>query len=167
IDDCRADSCNYRGTCVDGIHTFTCKCNPLAKGTYCDEVISICSDEARCGNNATCVDGTSNYTCHCQTGSMGYTCRINFDYCHSRPCQNGGQCINWFNEYYCVCQNGFDGKYCENGRGFHVLSAVTVTYSNKQFLAIKATLGASGRSVNSSWCEDYYWLCKSRIARPV
>ena len=37
IDDCKPDSCNKHGQCIDGINAFTCKCDVSYKGTRCTE----------------------------------------------------------------------------------------------------------------------------------
>ena len=37
IDDCKPDSCNKHGQCIDGINAFTCKCDVSYKGTRCNE----------------------------------------------------------------------------------------------------------------------------------
>jgi CUB/sushi domain-containing protein len=73
IDDCVGHTCGPHGTCVDGLASFSCQCEPGFEQTmrrgepFCGNVDDCGSH--KCGEHGTCVDQIQGYTCAC---SMGY-----------------------------------------------------------------------------------------------
>ena len=125
IDECLANggagqTCKNNGTCIDGINTFTCDCQPGFTGDLCEVDIDECAPRP-CLNGATCVDGVNSFSCDCTPRFMGSTCSLPYDPCASAPCLNGALCRKEQEErmggqdYSCSCIRGFQGTNCEVG----------------------------------------------------
>ncbi len=140
IDNCKPDPCHH-GTCIDGIASYTCNCEPGYTGYRCENQLNECHSNP-CQNGGKCVDLVNKYICQCQHGTSGEewcinnsavfvtlgfvcfilkkvfashtgtNCEINFDDCASNPCDYG-ICKDGINRYECVCKPGFTG---ESGR---------------------------------------------------
>eukprot|EP00061_Rhincodon_typus_P004945 g23784.t1 len=67
-------SCFNDGTCIDGINSYTCRCQPGFTGSNCQFDIDEC-DSKPCQNGATCVDGLGGYRCTCPSGYSGNNCQ--------------------------------------------------------------------------------------------
>uniref|UniRef100_A0A8C9UBQ6 Notch receptor 3 n=1 Tax=Scleropages formosus TaxID=113540 RepID=A0A8C9UBQ6_SCLFO len=109
IDNCQPDPCHH-GTCVDGIASYTCNCDPGYTGYRCENQLNECHSNP-CQNGGKCVDLVNKYICQCRHGTSGTNCEINFDDCASNPCDYG-ICKDGINRYDCVCKPGFTGPLC-------------------------------------------------------
>lgn len=137
INNCKPDPCHH-GTCVDGIASYTCNCEPGYTGYRCENQLNECHSNP-CQNSGKCVDLVNKYICQCQHGTSGEgwcisnsavfvtlgfvcyilkkvfashtgtNCEINFDDCASNPCDYG-ICKDGINRYECVCKPGFSGE---------------------------------------------------------
>uniref|UniRef100_A0A3B4DMT3 von Willebrand factor D and EGF domains n=1 Tax=Pygocentrus nattereri TaxID=42514 RepID=A0A3B4DMT3_PYGNA len=114
--DCRSNPC-WRGECVDGLNSFTCRCPEGFTGKYIS-IKSLCLKETVayvpialmntfvCGENMEC---TLPNTCSCKEGYTGYNCHIAV----CRPdCKNRGKCVK---PNVCECPAGYSGPTCEEG----------------------------------------------------
>ena len=54
-------------TCVDGVHSFSCKCSQGFSGKVCDVNVDECASQP-CANGATCRDLINGYTCRWVSG---------------------------------------------------------------------------------------------------
>lgn len=96
IDDCVGHSCGPRGTCVDGVQDYTCRCEAGFETRVLDNGEKWCGnvDDCgvnQCGEHGLCVDLISDYTCDCEAGydlqsvaSPNRTDKV----CMARPCPN-------------------------------------------------------------------------------
>ena len=64
-------NCN-NGTCIQGIGSITCVCEPGFTGTDCSTDINEC-EGVNC-NNGTCIQGIGSITCVCEPGFTGEFC---------------------------------------------------------------------------------------------
>ena len=71
--DCEEANCN-NGTCMQGIGSITCACEPGFTGTDCSTDINECAG-VDC-NNGVCMDGINTFTCVCDLDATGELCRI-------------------------------------------------------------------------------------------
>ncbi|XP_078658415.1 uncharacterized protein LOC144903853 isoform X5 [Branchiostoma floridae x Branchiostoma belcheri] len=110
-DDCCGATC-LQGTCVDGVNTYTCNCNPGYEGYRCETNTNDCRG-VTCYNGGNCVDGVNRYTCNCNSGYEGTHCETNTNDCRGVICQNGGTCVDGVNRYTCDCNPGYEGTHCE------------------------------------------------------
>ena len=62
LDDCESGPCMNNGTCVDGIHSFSCECSQGFTGKVCDVIVNECASQP-CANGATCRDIINGYVC--------------------------------------------------------------------------------------------------------
>ena len=113
VDQCLTENitCNSRGTCVDGILSYTCNCNPGYTGTDC-ELVDYCGGVI-CNNNGICQNVNNTYTCLCAAGFTGSDCRLT-DYCLGVNCSDRGSCQNEDSSYTCDCNPGYTGVLCED-----------------------------------------------------
>jgi EGF-like domain len=103
INDCPQDRCQApAGTCVDGINTHGCTCNPGFSGMDC--VNDICTPNP-CRNGGTC--SRTGTLCTCPAGFSGANCQI--DACSPNPCQHGGVCSRTAQGASCSCGSGSSG----------------------------------------------------------
>ena len=72
INDCYSHPCKNSGTCVDGLHNYTCQCAHLYNGTNCEnDLREYGCDVPRCLNGGTCVTvSAQNYRCDCVNGKL-------------------------------------------------------------------------------------------------
>lgn len=137
INECASSPCLNHGTCVDGVASFTCRCEPPYSGPICAE--EPCSPNP-CANNAACIHSFDylGFKCTCPPGwqgesdqpscpifspclrfanlrlvSTGQLCNIDVNECSSNPCKNHGTCTNTLGGYVCSCHNGYTGPNCE------------------------------------------------------
>lgn len=70
INECASSPCLNHGTCVDGVASFTCRCEPPYSGPICAE--EPCSPNP-CANNAACVHSFDyrGFKCTCPPGWKG------------------------------------------------------------------------------------------------
>ena len=73
IDDCVGDPCLNNATCVDGVASFSCVCQPGYEGADCGSDINEC-ENVKCENGGTCTDGINMYLCTCVDGYTGQHC---------------------------------------------------------------------------------------------
>ena len=71
--DCEEVNCN-NGTCIQGIGSITCVCEPGFTGTDCSTDIDEC-EGVDC-NNGVCMDGINTFTCVCDLDATGELCII-------------------------------------------------------------------------------------------
>ncbi|VDH94425.1 Hypothetical predicted protein, partial [Mytilus galloprovincialis] len=113
IDECSSNPCQNKGTCKDGVNSYTCNCPPGYTGFNCQSEINECLSNP-CLNGATCTDEVNGYSCICASGFSGVTCQIDINECaFVNPCQNGGSCTDQMNAYKCACQKGYNGDNCQ------------------------------------------------------
>ena len=109
-------NCN-NGSCVDGVGTFTCECNPGFTGDFCDQDINEC-ETSGC-QNSECENLVNAFHCLCYPGWTGELCDTDIDYCgldqsNFGPCDDAGAnaCVDGNSTYSCMCVNGFTGYNC-------------------------------------------------------
>lgn len=142
INECASSPCLNQGTCVDGVASFTCLCEPPYSGPTCADFLTPCSPNP-CANHASCVHTPDyqGYQCNCQPGwqgkrqhisaqslalkrllltnascaffTTGQLCNIDINECTSNPCKNRGTCANTLGGYMCSCRTGYTGPNCE------------------------------------------------------
>ncbi|VDO92390.1 unnamed protein product [Soboliphyme baturini] len=111
IDDCRSDSCNYHGTCVDNLNYYTCLCEDGYNGDNCEYGIHTSPPAT---DIAILVD-------FLPTDEAGYEDSNQQDFFNSKEvdecltdsCNKAGRCIDEFNGFRCRCYVGFTGSRCE------------------------------------------------------
>ncbi len=74
IDDCVNQDCNGLGTCIDGVNSFSCNCDPPFTGSLCER-IDYCYG-VNCNRNGRCVNKQTNFTCKCNPGFTGELCSM-------------------------------------------------------------------------------------------
>ena len=113
-DDCVGplSNCSGNGQCIDGIHSFTCKCELGFTGTHCETNIDDCAS-INCTGNGVCKDSINNFTCICAPGFAGSLCEIDIDDCLNVTCSNKGMCRDKVNNFTCECDAGFGGTLCD------------------------------------------------------
>uniref|UniRef100_A0A3Q0QX00 Neurogenic locus notch homolog protein 1 n=1 Tax=Amphilophus citrinellus TaxID=61819 RepID=A0A3Q0QX00_AMPCI len=109
INECFSNPCHY-GSCIDGLASFSCQCNPGFTGRLCETNINECLSQP-CRYGGTCQDRENGYVCICPKGTTGINCEINVDDCESNPCDYGA-CIDKINGYECACEPGYTGAMC-------------------------------------------------------
>ena len=116
INKCASDPCSNGGTCIDGLHSFTCLCPAWYSGSTCSERIDPCSSPSTCANNGTCHTDLDvkpyGHACQCSSGFTGSMCEVNVDDCVSQPCLRG-RCIDQINGFTCQCYPGHEGVFCD------------------------------------------------------
>lgn len=143
INECASSPCLNRGTCVDGVASFTCLCEPPYSGPTCAELLTPCTPNP-CANHGSCVHTPDylDYQCNCQPGwqgeslntfwfksiriefakecltssvlpTTGQLCTSDINECASNPCKNRGTCTNTSGGYVCSCRAGYTGPNCE------------------------------------------------------
>lgn len=72
VNECASSPCQNKGTCVDGVASFTCLCELPFSGPTCAEVLTPCSPNP-CANHADCTHTADylGYQCKCQPGWQG------------------------------------------------------------------------------------------------
>ncbi|ELU05207.1 hypothetical protein CAPTEDRAFT_227166 [Capitella teleta] len=132
VNECFADPCRHKGTCISVEWSYTCEC--LAGftgeiqwnmpgslfyssfvffiGTHCENEIHECLS-LPCLNGGSCIELEPGYSCICAQGFLGDLCESNIDECQSNPCLNNSTCIDGVDEFFCDCINGFEGVSCD------------------------------------------------------
>ena len=106
--DCERVNCN-NGTCIQGIASITCVCEPGFTGTDCSTDINEC-EGVNC-NNGTCIQGIASNTCVCEPGFTGTDCSTDINECEGVDC-NSGVCMDDINTFTCVCDVDATGELC-------------------------------------------------------
>ena len=107
-------NCSGRGTCIDGVGTYSCDCNPGYTGRDCETNVNECLlMEPQCSGRGKCTDGIDTFTCDCNDGYTGLKCETNIDDCVGVNCSGHGQCMDNINSFTCNCSEGFTGLMCE------------------------------------------------------
>jgi len=72
VNECGSSPCLNKGTCVDGVASFTCLCELPYNGPTCAEVLTPCSPNP-CANHAMCTHTADylGYQCNCNSGWQG------------------------------------------------------------------------------------------------
>ncbi|XP_078670925.1 uncharacterized protein LOC144911041 [Branchiostoma floridae x Branchiostoma belcheri] len=87
IAECRSNSCQNGGTCVDTANSFNCICDRGYTGVFCETDIDYCADPNVCMNHSfPCVDQLYGYYCEVPMGA-----RTSPEYCTESPCG-----IDWY-----------------------------------------------------------------------
>ncbi|XP_066478770.1 slit homolog 1 protein [Tiliqua scincoides] len=111
---CQNNSCKNSGTCISGSNNYTCLCLPFYTGTYCEQLMDVCSPElSPCQHEAKCRASPNGPKCECMPGYVGDNCSVDFDDCLDHRCQNDAQCFDEPNGYSCLCTGGYSGQLCE------------------------------------------------------
>jgi hypothetical protein len=106
INDCIGNVCNNKGTCVDGIGSYSCLCPWNYTGLSCETPIDICLSNP-------CIHGhCENNKCVCDPGYNGSHC-MNYVGCLGIDCLNGGRCEIQDGRYKCLCLSQFYGPICQ------------------------------------------------------
>eukprot|EP01052_Picozoa_sp_SAG31_P023488 SAG31_NODE_1940_length_6860_cov_4.116540_1_plen_1746_part_10 len=93
FDECLSAPCLHGGTCIEGIHSFSCNCTVGWQGDTCQLLADPC-DEVPCGGHGVCTaTGPLTYSCSCFDGFSGDNCDTLGADCDSNPCQNSGICM--------------------------------------------------------------------------
>ena len=101
-------NCN-NGTCIQGIASITCTCDPGFTGTDCSTDINEC-EGVNC-NNGTCIQGIASITCACEPGFTGTDCSTDINECKGVDC-NYGVCMDGIDTFTCVCDVDATGELC-------------------------------------------------------
>uniref|UniRef100_A0A8C7NQD2 Notch receptor 2 n=1 Tax=Oncorhynchus mykiss TaxID=8022 RepID=A0A8C7NQD2_ONCMY len=113
MEECASSPCENHGTCVDGVNTYSCLCDPPYSGPRCTEDVDECRKNP-CQNRARCINSQGSYVCKCRPGYSGLNCQTNIDDCSPRDsCLNNGTCVDDINTFSCRCRPGFYGTFCE------------------------------------------------------
>ena len=114
FDECSAfHNCSGRETCIDGVGTYTCVCNPGYTGRDYETNINECLlMEPQCSGRGTCTDGDNSFTCDCNEGYTDLMCETDIDDCIGVNCSGHGQSMDGVNNFTCLCQSGFSGVLC-------------------------------------------------------
>ena len=72
--DCERANCN-NGTCIQGIASITCACEPGFTGTDCSTNINECEGSGVNCYHGICMDGIASFTCMCEPEFTGEFCK--------------------------------------------------------------------------------------------
>jgi len=92
IDDCYGHSCGPHGTCVDGIQSYSCDCQPgYSENVDAKTGEKICGNiddcgAHMCGEHGICIDLVSDYTCECQPGHELVSLSSTEKTCRAKSC---------------------------------------------------------------------------------
>ncbi|XP_032233327.1 uncharacterized protein LOC116615639 [Nematostella vectensis] len=168
---CQTPGLCKNGTCYPVYETddFRCECKLNFSGRHCEIELDACGKASQPCNQGTCVSlDDTRFHCICDYGSFGRFCNITIKDCALFPCKNGGQCVNKDDGYLCLCPPGNTGDECqESTRGFEYISHKETTHRGVPLWVVQAKVGVSGHSRSSSWCQDYYDLCRQIDKLPV
>ncbi|XP_066275397.1 fibropellin-3-like [Branchiostoma lanceolatum] len=91
IDECASDPCQYGGTCVDGVNSYTCQCVPGFIGDDCENDVDLCINNP-CPPNWGCDDFGHYYICngYGRADPGPYRCE-SFSCPYGWSCQDVGQ----------------------------------------------------------------------------
>ena len=108
-----AVTCSNQGTCVNGLTSFICNCNPPYIGENCERQ-NFCFDR-NCNGRGTCANALDSYTCGCNAGYTGADCEDDIDECllMERVCSDHGNCSHGIATFTCSCDPGYTGQRCE------------------------------------------------------
>lgn len=112
VNDCREDTCQNGGECVDRVESFTCACQMGFSGLLCERRVQGCSD-APCQDGGTCSESEGEYRCACPPEFSGTHCEVDVDDCLDAGCTNESVCVDLVGGFDCQCKPGFDGDLCE------------------------------------------------------
>uniref|UniRef100_A0ABM5EV90 Fibulin-7-like n=1 Tax=Pogona vitticeps TaxID=103695 RepID=A0ABM5EV90_9SAUR len=118
IDDCASSPCAHGGTCVDGVHRYSCLCPSGWSGSTCQAPLhpyGMTHNASSFSRQPRCADGLlGSRQCSCDVGFQmraGGLCQ-DVDECHlfqssrhTRICLH--ECVNLPGSYRCVCPNGY------------------------------------------------------------
>lgn len=116
VDNCPVNACFSHGKCVNGVNTFSCECDLLFEGEFCQD--------SKCQNGGS----VKNHKCQCPKNFYGSLCQYEEkclsvlnpnsqiltlldekdDYCLGR-----GTCSTIENTAVCLCQGLFYGDRCQ------------------------------------------------------
>ncbi|XP_061672133.1 neurogenic locus notch homolog protein 1-like isoform X3 [Syngnathoides biaculeatus] len=114
IDDCPGHECQNGGTCVDGVNTYNCQCQPEFTGQLCTEDVDECQLMPKaCQNGGTCHNTYGSFQCVCVNGWTGDDCSENIDDCASAACHHGSTCHDRVASFFCQCPHGRTGLLCQ------------------------------------------------------
>ncbi|XP_035672253.1 fibropellin-1-like [Branchiostoma floridae] len=91
IDECASDPCQYGGTCVDGVNSYTCHCVPGFTGDDCENDVDLCANNP-CPPNWGCDDFGHYFICngYGRVDAGQYRCK-SFSCPFGWSCQDVGQ----------------------------------------------------------------------------
>ncbi len=103
-----AVTCSNRGTCTNGLNSYTCVCNAGYTGADCEDDIDECEGQS-CSGNGLCMDNVNSYTCVCNAGYTGADCEDDIDECllMERVCSDHGNCSHGIASFTCSCDPGY------------------------------------------------------------
>ena len=109
-----AVTCSERGTCTNGLDSYTCVCNTGYTGADCEVDIDECLlMESVCSGHGNCSHGIASFTCSCDPGYTGADCETDIDDCDAINCSRNGGCVDMVNMFLCDCEPGYTGADCE------------------------------------------------------
>lgn len=113
IDECQNATCLH-GTCIDGVNSFSCVCNPGFTGHDCAVEINECASSP-CQNNATCHDLIGRWVSRSVIITDSFIIVVSHDIIQQSSIIiiMSKRCITVCFRYECVCGTGFTGSDCE------------------------------------------------------
>uniref|UniRef100_A0A5S6QJ85 Cubilin n=1 Tax=Trichuris muris TaxID=70415 RepID=A0A5S6QJ85_TRIMR len=108
---CLSNPCNDNQICINGHHSFTCRCKPGYTGRNCEYEIDYCATMP-CLNGGTCTSAGTGYKCLCTGAFTGVNCEAGVCENYS-SCYNNGICkVDDSGLPTCVCPRDYTGKDC-------------------------------------------------------
>ncbi|XP_060585286.1 protein jagged-1b-like, partial [Ruditapes philippinarum] len=136
FDECNlGDPCHHRGSCLNTIGSYRCKCFDgwLGEDEHCGKIDNstsfrkcatgymgewcedLCLTNSSCRQNGVCQKRGRGLRCICSPGWIGRNCTTDVNECSRNPCKNTAMtCINIPGSFDCQCFKGWEGINCDS-----------------------------------------------------